>query len=139
MRKVIKSQSDELQAGESNQQLYLSLPQSDGLQAGDSNQQYLVFKPVTEVDLGKIDRARNSNGIGKHIRMTHCLDSNLLIIKLMPSAEHEAAHGNLAKKFLFKIARMGVPENEIYYVGATRIYGRSVSKEGDSAFKPLPP
>jgi hypothetical protein len=67
MRKIVKSQSDKLQAG-------------------NSNQQYLVFMPVTKDDLAKIDRARPS--IGKHTRMAHYTDTNLLIVKLMFSAEH---------------------------------------------------
>src|SRR6266487_1030696 len=64
--------------------------QSDMLQAGDSDQQYLVFRPVKKDDLDKIDRTRH--GKGRNIRMTHYTDEDLLVVKLMPSAKHEAAH-----------------------------------------------
>ena len=64
--------------------------QSDKLQAGDSNQQYHGFVPVTESDLVRIDRVRFS--IGKHTRMAHYIDTNLLIAKLMPSVEHQGTY-----------------------------------------------
>src|SRR4051812_38062829 len=76
--------------------------QSDKLQKGDSEQQHLVFTRVSVDDLAEIDRARNR--IGKGTRMTHYTDTNLLIVKL-PTAEHESAHGNLAKEVCFKLAR----------------------------------
>jgi hypothetical protein len=107
---------------------------SDKLQKGDSNQQYLIFTRVSVDVLAKIDRARNS--IGKHIRMAHYTDRDLLIVKL-PSAEHEAAHGNLVKRLDRQLERMGVPPDEFYFVGSTRLYGRNSSKEGDSAYRPL--
>ena len=117
MRKIVKSQSDKLQAG-------------------DSNQQYLVFKPVREDDLAKIDCARHN--IGKHTRMTHYTDTNLLIVKLMPSAKHEAAHLQLARSMDIRVIKMGMSEYDLYSLGGTRFYGRNSSKEGDSAYKPLP-
>ena len=59
MRKIVNSQSDKLRAGASDQ--------------------YLIFQPVTEKDLAKIDRERHN--IGKDTRMTHYADTDLLIIK----------------------------------------------------------
>jgi hypothetical protein len=110
--------------------------QSEKLQKGDSDQQYLVFSPVGVDELTKIDRARNS--IGKSTRMTHYTDINLLIVKL-PSAVHEKAHRNLAKRMVIALTRMGTPglaEDEFCSIGATRFRGRRSSKEGDSAYKP---
>jgi hypothetical protein len=108
--------------------------QSDKLQAGDSNQQYLIFRPVTEDDLAKIDRARRS--IGCHTRMAHYIDEDLLIVKLMPSAGHEAAHLNFGKKLGNKTISMGMADEDLYCLGGTRFPGRRSSKEGDSAYKP---
>src|SRR2546423_10021409 len=66
--------------------------QSHKSQTGDSEQQYLCS--LSPYDLVKIDRARHS--IGKHTRMTHYTDIDLLMVKL-PSAKHEAAHLTLVK------------------------------------------
>jgi len=116
MRKIIKSQCNKLQMSY-------------------SDQQYLIFKPVGVEDLAKIDRARDS--VGKHIRMAHYADSNLLIVKLMPSLEHEAAVVNLVKRLDRILALMGVPPDEFYGCGAARYSAGNSSKEGDSAYKPL--
>ena len=107
--------------------------QSDKLQKGDSEQQYLVFTRVSVDDLAEIDRARNK--IGKGIRITHYTDTNLLIVKL-PTAEHESAHGNLATGMIEKVVLMGIPARELQFVGATRFRVRGSSKEGDSAYRP---
>jgi len=115
MRKIVKSQSDKLQTG-------------------DSNQQYLVFRSVTEDDLAKIDCARHN--IGKHTRMTHYTDTNLLIVKLIPSASHEGAHLSLATELVVKVIGMGISHRELYGLGGTRFHSRNSSKEGDSAYKP---
>jgi len=107
--------------------------QSEKLQKGDSDLQYLIFAHVSVDDLAKIDRALNS--IGMHTRMAHYTDTDLLIVKL-PSAEHEAAHGSIATNMVMTFARMGVPNDEIHFVGATRIRGCNSSKEADSAYRP---
>src|SRR5437764_8141362 len=115
MREIVDSQSAKLQAG--------------------ALDQYLVFHPVTTKDLTKIDRERHN--IGKDTRMTHCADRDLLIIKLMPSATHEGAHRNFDKKVIAKIIRMGMSEDSISCLGATRFNGPTrSSKEGDSVYKP---
>jgi hypothetical protein len=110
--------------------------QSKKLQKGDSDQQYLIFTHVGVDDLAKIDCARNS--IGKGTRMTHYTDVNLLIAKL-PSAEQESAHGNLAKRVVINLTRMGTPrlaEDEFHSVGATTFRVNNSSKEADSSYKP---
>src|SRR5207248_5099824 len=89
--------------------------------------------PVTVDDLAKIDRARNS--IGKHIRLAHYTDRDLLIVKI-PTAQHEAAHLGLGNKLVCNVARMGIPNGELHPVGATTFYGRKSSKEGDSSYRP---
>jgi hypothetical protein len=107
--------------------------QSDKLQKGDSDQQYLVFTRVSVDDLAEIDHARKR--IGKGTRMTHYTDTNLLIVKL-PTAEHESAHGNLATKVVEKIVLMGISSDELDFVGASRFRSRGSSKEADSAYRP---
>jgi hypothetical protein len=69
--------------------------QSDKFHKGDSHKQYLIFARVGVGDLAKIDRVRNS--IGKHTRMAHYSDIDLLTVK-PPSAGRGKAHGNLAQK-----------------------------------------
>jgi len=64
--------------------------QYDKLLKDDSDQQYLIFARVGLDELAKIDHTRNS--IGKHIRMAHFPDIDLLIVKI-PTAPHESAHG----------------------------------------------
>jgi hypothetical protein len=110
---------------------------SEELRKGNSEQQYLIFARVGVDDLPKIDAACDS--MGKHIRLTHYTDTGLLIVKL-PTAKHESAHGNLAKRVGSVLTRMGTPglaEDEFCFVGATTYHGRNSSKEGDSAYKPL--
>src|SRR5271163_5287871 len=81
--------------------------QSKTLLAGRTTQQYLIFRGVTTDDLARIDRQRAS--IGKHTRMTHYTDTDLLVIKLMPSKKHEAAHTTLAEVVIDKLRGMGLP------------------------------
>jgi len=109
--------------------------QSTELQAGRSNQQYLVFQGVTKDHLGKIDHERAS--IGKHTRMAHDTDADLLIIKLMPSAKHESVHLSLARRLENAFTRMGLSEDCLFPLGGTTFYGPTSSKEADSAYKPL--
>ena len=108
--------------------------QSQRLQEGVSNQQYLVFRPVTEIDLAKIDSARHS--IGKHTRMTYYTDINLLVIKLMPSGKHESAHLSFSDELRAKLFGMGISHRELRPMGGTRYPGHTSSKEGDSCYKP---
>ena len=124
-----------LYAGISNMQKLIN-SQSERLQKGDSNQQYLIFTRVRAADLAKIDDVRSS--LGKSTRMTYYTDTDQLIIKLMPSAKHEKAHLNLGKKFVAKLIRMGMPEDLFDSVGAQRFEGPTSSKEADTAYKPLP-
>ena len=107
--------------------------QSEKLRKGDSEQQYLIFARVRAYDLPKIDAARDN--MGKHIRLTHYKDTDLLIVKL-PTAEHESAQGNLANKVVAATVRMGIPDGEFHFVGATTYRVRGSSKEGDSAYRP---
>ncbi|OCL00245.1 uncharacterized protein K441DRAFT_97134 [Cenococcum geophilum 1.58] len=109
--------------------------QSTELQAGRSNQQYLVFQGVTEYHLGKIDHERAS--IGKHTRMSHDTDDDLLVIKLMPSARHENAHITLGMELVLALIGMGLPRRCLYALGGTTFHGHNSSKEADSAYKPI--
>ena len=95
--------------------------QSDALIAGRTNQQHLIFRGVTKNDLARIDRQRAS--IGKHTRMTHYTDTDLLIIKLMPSGKHEAAHLTLAGRVNRKLEGMGLPMDSLVSIGAKTCVG----------------
>jgi hypothetical protein len=108
--------------------------QSDALRDGHTTNQYLVFLGVTKDHLAQIDRQRAKTG--KHTRMTHYTETDELIIKL-PTEEHETAHVSFAKKVNRKLEGMGLPEDSLYGLGATKFVGSSSSKEGDSAYKPL--
>jgi hypothetical protein len=103
---------------------------SKGLQAGKTTDQYLVFKPVTKDDLDKID-----DQLGRHVRMTHCIDLDTLITKVL-GAEHEYAHITFGQQLTRLSDRMGLPPNEFADGGGTRYQGRSSSKEADTVFKP---
>src|SRR5271156_5837115 len=103
--------------------------QSNALLAGHTTQQYLIFRGVTKDDLAQIDRQRAS--IGKHIRMTHYTDTDLLVIKLMPSGKHETAHTTLAEVVIDKLRGMGLPIRSLISTGAKQCVGRNSSKEGD--------
>ena len=109
---------------------------SKALQLGTTDMQFLAFEHVTREDLAQIDASRVS--IGRHTRITYHRDINLLIMKLMPSVKHEAAHRGFSEDFTYKIRVMGVPRNRLYPLGAGRFEGRNSSKEADSAYKPLP-
>ena len=108
---------------------------SEDLQARRTTDQYLVFKPVTTDDLDKIDKKRHI--IGRHLRQTHCIDLDTLIVKLMPLVTHEGTHRNFVELLRIQSYVMGIPPFELYDVGGTRYRGHSVSKEADTAFKPL--
>jgi hypothetical protein len=107
---------------------------SNKLVTGCTNQQYLIFRGVTKENLAQIDRQRAS--IGKHSRITHYTDTDLLVIKLMPSAKYEAGHITLAGRVIRKLERMGLPEDILFPLGATICFGPSSSKQGDSTYKP---
>jgi hypothetical protein len=106
------------------------------LQAGISTDQYLVFQPVTEDDLEKIDNQRRL--IGRNFRITHCIDWDVLIIKVMAGVVHEGFFGTFRSELEYRFGLMGLPVRDFWPVGAGRLRGRSVSKEGDMAWKPAP-
>jgi len=108
MRKIVKSQFDKLEKG-------------------DSHQNYLVFRPVTVDDLDKIDRARDSIG---NIRMTHYTKTHLLIVKLL-LAKHEMLLSTLINGVVKKVVGMEVPVDEFCPAGATRSHDHNSFKEGE--------
>jgi hypothetical protein len=108
--------------------------QSRALVDDRTNQQYLIFQGVTKNSLAEMDRQRAS--IGKYTRMTHYTDTDLLVIKLMPSGIHEAAHLSLADEVNRKLEGMG-PRKSLYPLGKTTFFGPNSSHEGDSTFKPM--
>ena len=67
--------------------------------------------------------------------MTHYMDWNILILKV-PTIEHEVTHRNFCKELVISAAGMGL-QREFFALGATVFKTTRVSKEGDSAYKPL--
>jgi hypothetical protein len=63
------------------------------------------------------------------------VDWDILILKV-PTAKYEAAHRKFSDKLVIRAAGMGL-EEEFFNLGATKFQTPRVSKEGDSAFKPL--
>src|SRR6266567_2850576 len=102
------------------------------LQAGRTTDQFLVFKPVTTDDLDEID-----NKIRQHLRVAHCIDLDTLRVKLMPQSRHEAAHRTFGELLKIQSYAMGFLPFDLVDVGGGRYRGHSVSKEADTAFKPL--
>jgi hypothetical protein len=96
---------------------------------------YMIFRPVTTKDLLKIERAREDGKIGRGVRLTHYVDWDILILKV-PTAKHERSHRKFSQKLTVRAAMMGL-EDEFDDIGATTYKASGVSKEGDSAFKPL--
>jgi hypothetical protein len=75
--------------------------------------------------------------IGKHTRKTHYVDTDLLVIKLMPSSEHEAAHLTLAGTVNRELEGIGLPIDSWFPVGAATFHGLNTSKEGDSIYNSM--
>jgi len=55
--------------------------------------------------------------------MSHYVDCDLLIIKLMPSVKYEMAFANLSREFDRKLWGMGLPVSSLLGVGAGRFSG----------------
>jgi len=106
---------------------------ADKLVAGRTTEQYLIFRSVTKDHLAQIDDQRAS--IEKGIRLTHYIDTDLLIVKV-PTAEHEQAHLSLSDEVNHKLEGMGLPRRSMWGCGSTTYVGFTVSKEGDSTYKP---
>ena len=106
------------------------------LQASESEASpYMIFRPVTTNDLLKIERARENGKIDRGVRLTHYVDWDILILKV-PTAKHEAAHGTFSDQLVVETALMGL-RWELFRLNATTYKTPRMSKEGDSAFKPL--
>jgi len=95
---------------------------------------YMIFRPVTTNDLLKIKRARENGKISRGVRLTHYVDWDILIFKV-PTAKHEAAHGNFSDQLVIEAALMGL-RWELFRLNATTYTTPHWSKEGDSSFKP---
>ena len=96
---------------------------------------YLIFRPVTTDDFLGIERARENGEISRGVRMTHYVDWDILIVKV-PTAEHEVVHERFKIRLAIIAAGMGL-EYEFCPLGATTYKTLRISKEGDSAFRPL--
>src|SRR5256714_12583918 len=96
---------------------------------------YMIFRPITTDDLLKIEHARENSKIDRGVRLTHYVDWDILILKV-PTAEHEIAHRSFSDQIFLGATLMGL-QWELANVGATTFKTPHMSKEGDSAFKPL--
>ena len=96
---------------------------------------YLIFRLVKMDDLLKIERAREKGKIDQGVRLTHYVDWDILILKV-PTAEHEQAHRLFSDQLFGEALLMGL-RRELISIGATTFKTLRMSKEGDSAFKPL--
>lgn len=61
-----------------------------------------------------------------------------MIIKLMPSLRHDAAHLILVRAIETRASRMGLDEYELYPTGSATYKGNFGGKQGDSGVKPVP-
>ena len=96
---------------------------------------YLIFRLVTTDNLLKIDRARENRKMSRGVRMTHYVDWDILIVKVL-TIEHEIAHRSFGGELVIEAVGMGL-RRELVNLGATTFKTPRVSKEGDSAYKPL--
>jgi hypothetical protein len=68
--------------------------------------------------------------------MTHYTDTDLLIVKLMPSGKQELAHLIFSDDLRVKLYTMiGMSHRELRSFGGTRYLGNISSKGGNSCFK----
>ncbi|CUS15106.1 unnamed protein product, partial [Tuber aestivum] len=96
---------------------------------------YLVFSPVSEEQLAKIERLRDANY--KQLHFLYINPAQTLIVKLLPGPIHEAATSEFGRMLWKKIARMGADlDEDLRDMRGTRYKGVSSSKEADSAFRP---
>lgn len=100
------------------------------LRCDPSRQQCVIFDHVTDEDVVQIDEA----GLGKHIRLSHYSDRQLLIIRISPSLLHHSSSWSLALAVRDKVLEMGVPRSEFRACGAARYAGARLFKERDSSF-----
>src|SRR5271154_7055484 len=66
-------------------------------------------EPVTKDGLGRVDNHHHT--IGRHMRLTHCIDLDTLIIKI-PGPTHEIAHITFGQELTFWSRMMGLPPDE---------------------------
>ncbi|KAG0639178.1 hypothetical protein HOY80DRAFT_1136958 [Tuber brumale] len=94
----------------------------------------IVFSPVTEPQLEKLDRIRNTQYNG--LRFWYVTQEQALIVKIMPGPTHEIVNRMFAKIIWKKAIQMGFDE-ELVDAGSTTISAPGGRKEGDSTFRPV--
>lgn len=110
--------------------------QKENFLAGLTAKQFVIFRGITEKILEHIDHKRRN--IGGNMRCNYNSDCEELIVKLMPTFQHEAAHCGFSQELTSRARLMGIPLGSFIPCGATMYRGRSNSsfKEGDSGHKP---
>ena len=98
--------------------------------------QFLVFKSVTTETLRELDTSSEL----KSVRISHYPESQLLVVKIMPSIPHEGAHRELGRDIERAIEKMELKSSAFYCVGGGRYFNTStgVAKEADTAYVPFP-
>ncbi|KAG0123935.1 hypothetical protein HOY82DRAFT_494705 [Tuber indicum] len=103
------------------------------LKAGRGGQ-YVVFSPISEDQLTKIDEYRDNHY--KQLRFTYLKYQQTLIVKVgMPGPVHELVTSEFGRILWIKTIPMGLV-GELKDMRGTRYEGIECSKEADSAFKP---
>lgn len=103
------------------------------LDEGGSKAQYHVVHGVPASVFDDIERTGLAGA-----RLCYDHDKNDLIVKLMPSLRHDAAHLILIKAIETRVLQMGLDEFKLYPTGTTTYKGDSGAKQGDSGVKPVP-
>ncbi len=92
--------------------------------------EYLAIQKVNKRALEDIDEK-----LDKHVRICYFQEEELLIIKYMPSVEHEHARMRIHNQIQAKVWSMGISDAEFYSLGSARYYGANSNKEADCAYK----
>lgn len=103
------------------------------LRKGISKQQFCVIHQVPVEVFEDLDKT----GLDS-TRLQYNYDKNDLIIKFMPSLEHDAAHLLFIKAIETQVIQMDLKHNKLYPTGTTTYKGKACGKQGDSGLKPIP-
>ncbi|KAG0638004.1 hypothetical protein HOY80DRAFT_1002110 [Tuber brumale] len=83
-----------------------------------SGVKYVVFSPVSEEQLTKVDKLRDDRY--KRLRLMYLEEQQTLIVKIMPGPIHEVATSRFAKMFDKKATLMGLDDDDLDDMRGTR-------------------
>lgn len=97
--------------------------------------QYMVFSPVSEAQLAKIEELRDEDY--KSIRFMYLTQPQTLIAKVMLSKIHGVTMNEFCRMLWEKAASIGKGlDRDLMDIGGTTFGGKFTSKEADAAFQP---